>query len=118
MEESEFPPNSRIKKETKVEEEKKVVEKVVTGKVSRRKTPLSKRLKELFVGGDTHSVGSYILFDVLVPAAKDTIADAISQGIERMLFGDARSSSRRTGLGPRAHGGHVQYNRYTSSTPP
>jgi len=107
-----YPPNSR--KPKLVEEEPKKVEKVIEGTVLRRKKPLGKRITEMFVGGDARTAGSYVVFEVLLPAAKDTIADAISQGIERMLFGEARSTSRRTGYRPNQ--GYVSYNRYSPST--
>lgn len=116
MDPDEFPPNNRARKAKEPEPEKKI-EKVVTGTVARRKKPLGKRFMETFVGGEAKGVGHYILFDVLIPAAKDVFADAVSQGIERMLFGDARSSSRRTGLRPGGSTGHVSYNKYSSRPP-
>lgn len=115
-----FPGNSRNRQtpvEKPVKEEKKI-ERVTSGGVVRRKTPLGTRLKELFVGGDAQSVWSYVTLDVLVPAAKDAIADAFSQGIERTLFGEARSTSRRGNRG--GVNGFVSYNRMApgSSAPP
>jgi len=114
MENVELPSNAHIKRETLIPApEKKVVEKVVTGKVVRRKTPLGRKFIETFVGGEAKGVGHYILFEVVIPALKDITADVVSQAIERMLYGEARSTSRRTGARP---SGHVNYNRY-SSTP-
>ena len=124
MDEGEFPANSRTKKPrppNEATEEKVVIEKVVTGDVIRRKKPLGKRFLSLFVSGDGKSVWQYVMFDVLIPAAKDVFADAVSQGVERMIFGESRSASRRTGSRPeKSHGGYVSYNRYssTSRTPP
>ncbi len=89
----------------------KKIERVVVGPVSRRRKPLGARLREMFVAGNTDSVAQYVLFDVILPAAKDAIADAVSQGIEKMLFGEARSTSRRTGARP-GSSGYVSYNRY------
>lgn len=110
-----FPSNSRDRKLDKAEDKK--IEKVVTGEVTRRKKPLGKRFAEVFISGDGKSVWRYVVFDVLIPAAKDVTADAVSQAIERMLFGESRSSSRRTGR-PSGSPGHVNYNRYSSQTPP
>lgn len=116
----EFPSNSQnvVKKPEKQEKatDDKKIEKVVTGEVVQRKKPLGKRMAETFIGGDAHSVGQYVVMDVLIPAAKDTIADAVSQGIERMLFGEVRSTSRRTGAKP--SNGHVSYNRYSGGGHP
>ena len=117
----EFPSNSHPRpkpaKTVRPKDEKEDIVKITTGEVVTRKKPLSRKFRDLFLGGDAHSVGAYILFEVMIPAAKDTIADVFSQGIERMLFGEARSSSRRTGQRPGGSGGYVSYNRYSSSGP-
>lgn len=112
-----YPSNShKSKKAAEPEEASKKIERVVEGEVLRRKKPLSKRFTETFVGGDARSVGSYVLFEVLLPAVKDTIADVTSQGVERMLFGEARSSSRRTGNRPGYGNSYVSYNRFSPNT--
>jgi hypothetical protein len=116
-----FPSNSHKTKmadEGAQPDEREKVKKVVTSEVIQRKKPLGKRLAETFVGGDAHSVMGYVVFDVLVPAAKDAVADAFSQGIERMLFGDSRSTSRRSGSRPSGGpNGYVSYNRMSQSSP-
>lgn len=107
----EFPGNSRERKTGKGGPDKKEkVEPVVRGEVVRRKKPLGRRFAETFVQGDARSVWGYVMFDVLLPAAKDAMADAMSQGVEKMLFGEARSASRRTGR----HGAreHISYDRF------
>lgn len=116
MDEPNYPSNSNFPKQriftgAKAEEkppEKKVIEKIVTGKVITRKTPLGKRLLRTLFAGDGRGVWGYLLIDVLIPAAKDTIADMASQGVERAIYGDARSSSRRTGQRP-GQGRYVDY---------
>jgi hypothetical protein len=109
--ESEFPSNSRRPTRPQREEKPKKIEKVVVSDVVRRKKPLGKRLSETLVGGDARGVWGYIAFEVIVPAFKDTFTDAVSQGVERLVFGEARSSSRRTGHRP---GGYVNYqSRYS-----
>jgi len=105
-----FPGNSLS---PKPEKEEKKLEKVVTGEVTRRKKPWYRRLSETIVAGEATSVGHYILLDVLVPAFKDVVADVVSQGIEKMLYGEARSTSRRTGFRPNSNT-QVSYNRYSS----
>lgn len=124
-----YPSNSRKAKadpkaaapkpEPKADAEKKQVKQITVGKVTRRKKTLGKRIVETFGGSDAQSVGSYILSDVLLPAAKDMVADAVSQGIEKMLFGEARgrrgrtSSSSRPGSGPyRAYDSYSPNSRY------
>lgn len=97
--------------------EKPPTEKVVTGVVRERKKPAFSRFFGNIVAEDGGSVGSYILMDVMLPAAKNMISDAISQGIDRLLFGDSRP--RRSDVRP----GYTSYNRvakpagYTASAP-
>lgn len=114
----EFPDNSHASRENaeKAAPAEKKIEKVVVGTVIQRKKPLGRRFKDLMIGGDSHSVGRYILMDILVPAVKDTIADIVSQGIERMMFGEAKSSSRRTGQRPSGNSSqtYVNYSRFSS----
>lgn len=111
---AEFPSNRHKDKnelsQTQKSEEKKV-QQVVQSEVVRRKKPLGKRFVETFVGGDAKSVWGFVALDVLVPAAKDMFADAVSQGVERMIFGESRSTSRRTGRRPNEP--YISYNRYS-----
>lgn len=113
-----FPSNRHkervVPKNAPAPEEKKV-EQVVSSDVVRRKKPVGKRLTETLIGGDARSVWGFVTLEVLVPAAKDMLADAVSQGIERMIFGEARSSSRRTGRRPGDP--HISYNRMSGSNP-
>lgn len=102
-----YPGNSRKAKKEKPPE---VVEKVVTGEVGIRKKPLGRRIRESFSGDDTGSVGRYLLFDLVLPEVKRIISDVVSQGIERLLFGEnaraGRSGDRR----------RTPYNRYHESS--
>ena len=103
-----YPPNSDTSKEPPQEE--KDLKQVTSGTVKRKKKSLRKQFTETFVGGDAKTALHYVVFDVLIPAAKDMIADAGSQGIEKLIFGD----SRRRGASPPQAGptGFVSYNRY------
>jgi len=119
MDDNNFPANSRVGRAKNDEEKSRPrPERVTTGKVERRKTPLGKRLKALFVGGDASSVGRYILFEVLLPAAKDAISEATSQGVDRMIFGEnRRPGGSRTHSRPSGNSSYTPYNRYASSPP-
>lgn len=114
-----YPSNSRRAKTENVSDEiePKRIEKVVTGKVIRRKKPLGKRLTEMFFGGESREVGHYVLADVLIPAVKELFADVVMQAIERKLFGDSRPNSRRSGGFRPGRPTHVSYNQFSSSTP-
>lgn len=109
-----FPSNSNESKPTEPEKEPKKFEKVVEGNVIRRKKTLTARFLDTFFGDDSRNAAQYVMSDVLIPAVRETIADAISQGVERMIFGEVRSTSRRTGRRPGDSGPYVSYNRYSS----
>lgn len=85
------------------------LERVTTGDPVRVKKPLGRRIAESFTGDDIHSVGSFVLFEVVLPEAKRLIADVFTQGIERALFGSSspRSNART--------GGYTPYNRMSVS---
>lgn len=109
--ESEFPSNrkkDRTAPTDKKPEEKKV-QQVTQSEVVRRKKPIGKKISDTFIGGDARSVWAFVALDVLIPAAKDMFADAVSQGVERMIYGEAQSRGRRTGRHPGQT--YVSYNR-------
>ena len=116
----EFPANnltSRDKAAEPAKEEPKKVAQVTTGKVVIRKKPLGQRFLDTFVRGSAEGAGQYVLLEVIVPAVRDVIADAVSQGVERLIFGETRSASRRTGARPSGTSSYVSYNKYASTTP-
>ena len=115
-----FPSNSNEPRRIHPEKpEEKRVFKVIEGDAIRRKKTLGTRFREMFLGGDTKGVFEYVIGDVMVPALKDLIADSVSQGIERMIFGENRENrpSRRTASRPSAFGSSnvVNYTRYASN---
>lgn len=67
--------------------------KVVTGEVVRKKKGLGRKFKDTFVSEDAGSVKDYVIFDVLVPALKDTLYDVVSNSISMFLFGGSRGPS-------------------------
>lgn len=93
-----YPSNANKRREEKDPEEKKI-EKIVSGKVVRRKKPLSKRITGVFIGEDINSVGSYVVHDVLIPAAKSAISEMVQGGIEMLLFGERRGDRTKRSQG-------------------
>jgi hypothetical protein len=112
-----YPSNSHTAPAAEEVTEPKKVESVVTGDVTRRKKPLGKRFTETFVGAPLGTVAQYVVLEVLIPAAKDMMSDAVSQGIDRMLFGDSRPSSRGRSNRPSGTNGYVSYNRMGMNKP-
>ena len=108
-----YPANSR--KSRTAPPEREPVEKVTTTDVVRRKHGTGAKFFRTFFSEDSDTVFSYVVMEVLLPAAKNMVSDAVSQGIERMLFGDARP---RTGQ----RQGYTNYSnrfaqRYGTGTP-
>lgn len=105
---NQFPSNSRHPRP----EPDRVVEQVTTGEAKRGKRSLGRQFRDVFIGGDTKSVVHYVIFEVLVPQAKDMIAEAASSGFERLIFGENRPGGRRYGSRPQ-QGNYTNYaNRY------
>ncbi len=91
--------------------QKKVVTKVITGEATHRKKTLGRKIAETFAGGDMKSVGNYILFDVVIPAAKAMLSDAASQGVERMLFGSVRRPGSGSSISAGVRSLKTNYNK-------
>lgn len=107
MDTPEFPPNSQASK--KGVKNVKNLSPVVSGTATRRRKSLRKQFRETFVAGDARTAVHYVLFDVLLPSAKDTLVDAVASGFERWVFGEGRRrGSTRPQSGPT---GYVNYNR-------
>lgn len=109
-----YQGNSNKKRATEKKEEprEKKVEKVTEGEAIKRKKPLRRKIAETFTGEDMQSVGTYILFEVLIPASKTMISDAVSQGVERTLFGD--TIRRSPGAASRPRQAHTSYHKMYS----
>lgn len=114
-----FPSNSkalrRDPQQPSIPENRKI-EKVVTGTVKKQKRGFGKKMAEIFLEDDTKSVGSYILHDVLIPAAKSMISDMVGGGIEMLLFGDRRSRNTRRDAG-RSYTSYGSYYRSVDRDP-
>jgi hypothetical protein len=107
-----FPANSHRTRDEKTEEpEEKKVQRVVTGPVITRKKSFWRKLKDSFLGEDVGSVGAYIIYDVLIPAAKDTLEDLVKGSVEVLLRGETRGSRTRRD-GSRSY---VSYSNYYKS---
>jgi len=101
-----YPSNSNKAKDSQDDISSRKVEKIVAGTIIRQKKSLGKRISE-----NLRVVGTYVVFEIVIPAMKDTFADSMSQGVEKMLYGQPRSTSRR-GPAISSRQGYVSYNRY------
>lgn len=99
-----FKSNSHKSKEETKREGKKI-ERVATGKVKTKKKSGANKVADVFISEDISNVKDYILYDVLLPAAKKTISEIVSNGIDMILYGETKPKSKSRGT-------KVSYNRY------
>lgn len=113
---SKRPANIRPGKAPRAEDQpQKKVERVVTGEVVRRKTPLGKRLANRLLPGNPENIWEYMVGDVIIPAMRDTVFEAFMGGFERMMFPDSDPPRRRLRPGPGPGYGYTAYhNQYTT----
>lgn len=113
MDPDDFPANSNASKR---ERDDKNIERVTSTEAIRKKKSLGKQFRETFIQGNVKSSIRYVVFDILLPTARDMLWEAGSGGIEKLIFGD----SRRRGSVPPQSGptGYVSYNRYAMGRGP
>lgn len=93
-----YKPNShRSRTEQETPEVRKKVEKVVKGNVKSTKKTGIRKLTENFISEDVNNVKSYVLMDVLLPAAKKAIYDIVTDGIDMILYGEVRGNKKQSG---------------------
>ncbi len=102
LEESSLTPNSHKYKSEKLQP-------VAKGTVTRERETLGKKLMATFIKDDAQSVGEYLMFDVLIPAAKNAFSDLVTTGVNMLLFGENRAPSSVKRSGDRSY---VSYNNY------
>ena len=100
-----YRPNSnRFKEQQKSKEPEKRVEKAVAkGKVVNKKPSVLNK----FISDEARNVKSYVLGEVLIPAIKKAISDVVVNGIDMILYGETRGTSRRSSVDK------VSYSRYS-----
>lgn len=108
-----FPPNSKKAKDPA--QGPKRVERVTSANAVRRKKGLGKQFKHTFFGGDANTAVQYMIFNVLIPAAKEAMVEAASSGFEKLIYGESRP---KRGPSPMSGAlGHVSYNRMGPARP-
>lgn len=63
---------------------------------TRKQLPLSRRIARSLLNDESKDIGSYILYDVLLPAAKSMISESIQSAIEMFLYGETGQRRRPT----------------------
>lgn len=96
---------------SKAEAEKREVQKVVKGQTRIHQKTTGEKIRESFFGEDIDNVGDYLIFDVLIPSAKELFDTFLTNAKDIILFGEVRenpSRGRRSG-----RGGYVAYDGYS-----
>ena len=93
------------------EESRPKLEKKFEGEVKVRKKSTGRRLAEIFLSEDVPDVKDYLLFDLLVPAIKDTIVNIFTSGMEMLFYGRTGGGKRRT----RSGGTVVAYDQFSNN---
>ena len=88
-----YQPNSHKYKEEQKQLAEKRAEKIVTGKAKRKKNEMRK-FSDIFLSEDVGNVKTYIISDVLIPAAKKAIFDAITNGLDMIMYGSTGRTNR------------------------
>jgi hypothetical protein len=81
-----YQGNPNKKQDNKPE---KKIEKVVTGEVITKPKSIGRKFKDIFFGGDLKNAARFVTADVILPALRDTLVDAITNGARRVVYGDS-----------------------------
>lgn len=87
------------------------------GAVSTKKQSAWRKAKHRIFEQEGKELKNYIINDVLIPSAKETISTMVSNGIDILLYGEARHvAQRKPGiLGGSRYGNYVSYNSISSN---
>lgn len=92
-----IPANSFKERESQQQSsaQREPVERIVTGKVITRKQPWYSRAARGMVSDDAHTIGDYVLMEIVVPTLKNLLREVVVGSLDRTLFG----ASNRAALG-------------------
>ena len=96
------------------------LKKVIQGNAVTRKKSFGRKLGETFLAEDVSNVKNYLLFDVIIPAVKDTIVNVVTNGISAFVYGDTKSRPTRFGAKSYGYGGsnYTSYSSVSRNRPP
>lgn len=102
-----YKPNSHKSKAEAAEKHR--TSKLVSGKVMVRENQTGLRaVRDAFVKEDAASIKKYLIFDILIPAAKKTILELITNGTRATLYGSKGGYDNRSSI----PAGKVSYSKY------
>lgn len=113
-----YQGNSRKQKEGNQPPEtpKKNIQKVVTGDAVVKPKSVGSKFRSIFFGGDASSAAQFVVTEVLIPAFKRLVVESVSQGADRLVYGNDSIHRRR--MPSQGYTTRVQYNNPLSRQPP
>lgn len=96
-------------KNTKDKSRKKLSPVIADTSIKKRKPTVKDKLADVFLSDDRGNVADYLVFDVLIPAIKDTICNLGHAALDRSFYGEDRPR-----YGDRTSGGHTSTYSYSS----
>lgn len=102
-----YGANSQKSKAPAPAEEPRVAGPIISGTAVERKESLRKKFLHAYAGDSAQSVGQYLVMDVIVPGTKNIIADLVTQGIHRLLYGASRPT--QNGVRSNVGGGYGKF---------
>lgn len=67
--------------------------KVVATGVVKEKT-FKQKVRDAFISDEVHDIKTYVVFDVIIPAVKETVRNLFVNSIDMALFGKVRSTTK------------------------
>ena len=92
----------------------KHVEAVAQGKKVSKSKSKARQIAEIFVGGDLKETAEHVRDDVAIPALKNFLYDSLSEGLQRILWGETKNDRRRNST----HRDYVGYSRRARESRP
>lgn len=106
-----YASNSHKSKEQTEEKQEIVINKPeLQGQVKVKKEPLSRKFGDIFLADGVGSIKDYVIFEILVPAIKDTIVDVITNGTNMLFYN--QPNARRTSRGGSRTESRTSYTSY------
>jgi len=96
MSDEQFPGNPKVNKAARPNRELPDPP-VLSGEVVMRKTPIGRRLKQIFFGGDFKGAARSTVAEVLVPDMRELVWDSLTGFAKKIVFPSGRDQQRSRG---------------------
>lgn len=95
----EYPPNSgrAAQAHSAASTEPRPVEQVTQAQVNVKKPGVGQKFKDTFISGDAKTTIGFVFASVIMPQVKDLMVDSVTQGFERLVYGESRGGRRPPG---------------------